>query len=105
MVASSSSVFIHLFAQIGEKSQAFKLYFIVFQKSNNMSCFTASWVTVGSRFSTLKIFCTASWTLLFESFIISCNNFDTGSTNGIKDKANRVRHEKYTIVNDITLET
>lgn len=100
--AISHSVESHKFAVVGVKSQAFKLYFIAFQKSSNMSCFTASWTTVGFKSSTLKIFCTASCTLFFESFIIFCNKFDAGSTSGINHKANNVRREKYTIVNAIT---
>ena len=46
----------------------------------------------------------ASWMLFFESLMIYCNNLEAGSTNGINDKANSVRQEKYTIVYANTLQ-
>ena len=42
VVANSSSVDTQVLTQTGEKSRAFKLYLIAFQKSNNISCLTAN---------------------------------------------------------------
>ena len=42
VVANFSSVDNHVFIDIGEKSHAFRLYLMAFQKSKNISCLIAS---------------------------------------------------------------